>query len=377
MKALILSCNTGGGHNSAGRAIVEAFEKNGDEAVFLDYLRLAGDEVSRTVGNVYVETVKLAPGLFGLVYQIGMLVSLLVRRSPVYYVNGRMAKHLRAYLKEHPVDVILMPHLYPAETLSYMRRKGDQLPLCVAVMTDYTCIPFWEETDCDYYVSPHESLTKGMVLRGVPRERIVPLGIPTSRKCSSVDQTQARNRLGLSARGKYVLVAGGSMGAGTMNRILRLLLRKTRGKVHVIVVCGNNEKVRQRLEVQYGRRRDVTILGFTKEMPLYLRACDVMFTKPGGLTSTEAAAAGIPIVHMKPIPGCETKNRRFFVRSGMSVTAPTCRGQVRKGLSLLADEEAAANMRAAQNRWVNPDSGQAIYEFVASRLGAGAGVDSK
>lgn len=79
MNVLILSCNTGGGHNAAARAVAEVFRAHGDEAVVLDYLKLAGEKVSRTVGNVYVETVKIAPGLFGLLYKIGMLVSRLLR----------------------------------------------------------------------------------------------------------------------------------------------------------------------------------------------------------------------------------------------------------------------------------------------------------
>lgn len=128
MNVLILSCNTGGGHNAAARAVAEVFRAHGDEAVVLDYLKLAGEKVSRTVGNVYVETVKIAPGLFGLLYKIGMLVSRLLRRSPVYYVNGKMAVYLAAYLKKHPADVIVMPHLYPAETITYMKRKGMKLP---------------------------------------------------------------------------------------------------------------------------------------------------------------------------------------------------------------------------------------------------------
>lgn len=100
MNVLILSCNTGGGHNAAARAVAEVFRAHGDEAVVLDYLKLAGEKVSRTVGNVYVETVKIAPGLFGLLYKIGMLVSRLLRRSPVYYVNGKMAVYLAALSEE-------------------------------------------------------------------------------------------------------------------------------------------------------------------------------------------------------------------------------------------------------------------------------------
>ena len=94
MKALILSCNTGGGHNSAARAIAEEMHDRGDEAYVLDYLGLAGEGVSRLVGDGYVQIVKKTPRLFGMVYKLGMVISRLMRRSPVYYVNGRMAKYL-------------------------------------------------------------------------------------------------------------------------------------------------------------------------------------------------------------------------------------------------------------------------------------------
>ena len=236
MNVLILSCNTGGGHNAAARAVAEVFRAHGDEAVVLDYLKLAGEKVSRTVGNVYVETVKIAPGLFGLLYKIGMLVSRLLRRSPVYYVNGKMAVYLAAYLKKHPADVIVMPHLYPAETITYMKRKGMKLPLTVAVMTDYTCIPFWEETDCDYYMIPHESLIPEIVKRGIPEEKLVVTGIPVAAACSepwsgmperkccggytrtalrAKNAQQAAKRVWDSKKSRGIsLVAGGSMGSG-------------------------------------------------------------------------------------------------------------------------------------------------------------------
>ena len=154
MKALILSCNTGGGHNAAGAALREMLEERGHEAIFLDYLTLAGKWTSALVGDLYIDVVKKAPKAFGCAYKAGYVREQTAKKSPVYYVNSLMAKYLNRYLKEHPVDVIFMPHLYPAETISYMKKKGMPLPLTIAVMTDYTCIPFWEETCCDYYIVP-------------------------------------------------------------------------------------------------------------------------------------------------------------------------------------------------------------------------------
>ena len=109
MKALILTCNTGGGHNSASHAIAEAMTRNGDEAYVLDYLTLAGEGVSKLVGDGYVRVVKKTPRLFGFTYKLGMLISRITRKSLVYYVNGLMAKYLDSFIEENPVDVLIMP----------------------------------------------------------------------------------------------------------------------------------------------------------------------------------------------------------------------------------------------------------------------------
>ena len=94
MKVLILSCNTGGGHNAAAQAIAEAIREHGECAEVLDYLSLAGKGVSKLVGDGYVKVVKKAPAMFGVAYKLGMVVSRLMKKSPVYYANARMARYL-------------------------------------------------------------------------------------------------------------------------------------------------------------------------------------------------------------------------------------------------------------------------------------------
>lgn len=220
MKVLILSCKTGGGHDAAGLAMKEALEAKGHEAILLDYLTLAGQKVSQTVGDVYVNTVKTAPHVFGAVYKLGMVISRITKKSPVYYVNAKMGKYLQKYLEEEKFDALLMPHLYPSETLTYMKRQGIEVPLMAAIMTDYTCIPFWEETRCDYYIVPHEDVAKVCEKRGIPEEKLLSIGIPVSDKFTkTAEKSKVREHLKLPKDRRLFLVMGGSMGAGDLEKL--------------------------------------------------------------------------------------------------------------------------------------------------------------
>lgn len=368
MKVLILSCNTGGGHNAAAHAIAEQLRENGDEAVFLDYLCLAGKNVSNIVANAYIKIVQKIPRLFGVLYRLGMFVSKHISKSPIYYINGKMAKYLETYMQENPVDAIVMPHLYPAETITYMKRHGMRLPLTVAVMTDYTCIPFWEETNCDYYIVPHRELKDSCVKRGIPENKLVFIGIPVSTSFNkNITKASARKKLNLCPNDKYILIAGGSMGAGNLLSLSEQLL-KSCAEEKIIIVCGSNNKATSKIRKKLELNPRVTIIGYTSQMYLYLYACDILFSKPGGLTSTEAAVAGIPLVHTNPIPGCETVNREFFVTHGMSVGAPTQKAQIARGLDLMRNEGKVKKMRHMQRTNVNPHAARDICDIIKKQL---------
>lgn len=365
MKVLVLSCKTGGGHDAAGRAIVQQFTEMGDEAYLFDYLTLAGKKVSDKVGGSYVGLVQRVPLVFGLLYRVGAVVSRIVRKSPVYYMNGLMAPYLDRYLQENDFDAIVMPHLFPAETITYMKRKGMNLPLTVAVATDYTCIPFWGETECDYYVIPSKRHIKNFTRGHITREQLLPFGIPVSPDITRYhNQAGARRKLGIDHDKPIYLVVGGSMGAGQMDTLVKLLVKMKTEDDQVIVICGSNKKIRKKIDRHYGGRDDVTVIGRTDKMSYYLNACDVIFTKPGGLTSTEAAVAEIPIVHTSPIPGCETANRKYFRKHGMSVSGAESVSQVAAGVRLMEHPEELQKMREKQRLQIPKDSARQICEFI-------------
>ena len=369
MDALILTCGTGGGHNAAARALEEELLRRGHRVRLMNPYTLHSEQLAARIDQAYIRLVQASPAAFGVVYRLGNLYRCLPGRSPVYFINARMVPFMEKFLQENHFDVILMTHLFPGEILTNMKGKGMRVPPFLFVSTDYACIPFTEETDCDGYVIPAEDLSGDYTARGLSAERLYPMGIPV-RRCfaESISREKAREQLGLSAQMRYILVAGGSMGAGGMLSTMRLLDRHFRsdGGTRFIVICGSNQRLSRQLQEILGDR--AIILEHTDRMDLYLKACDLFLTKPGGLSSTEAAVSGVPIIHIAPIPGCETLNANYFGERGMGVPAIHHQEELIPAIERMSVPENCAAMVEAQRR-INPNAASDICDL-AERIAA-------
>lgn len=282
MKVLILSCNTGGGHNAAASALKESLNFYHHEAEVLDLMSLGRKHTSALVGGAYVKLVSVFPAGFGALYQLGELVRKFPWKSPVYYANARLEMRLQIIL----IKTILMPlspHIFiRPETLTWMKQKGRLTIPCVAVATDYACIPFWEETNCDYYVVPHKDLIPEFASCGIPEEKLLPLGIPVrpafARPASKED---VRRHLGLPENAPLFLVMSGSMGFGKVHLLAHELVSRLENGEQAVIICGNNKKRMRSLRLQFHKNPNVHIIGFTRHVAEYMAAADVLFTKPG------------------------------------------------------------------------------------------------
>lgn len=367
MEALILSCSTGGGHNAAGNAIGDELVKRGHQVRVLDPYALVSKSLARRIGGLYIRIAQRMPRLFGFIYLLGEGYRKLPFRSPIYFANRKIALLLERYLEEHPVDVMIMPHLFPAEVITYMKQKGMRVPKTVFIATDYTCIPFTEETDCDYYVIPSKELLAEFCDRGIPEHKIVPLGIPVSTSfLEDISQEQAKKQLGLSPEKNYILVSGGSIGAGNLEQTIGLLCdyMEHQKKMECIVICGNNMRLYRKLLVKAEKIRKLHILKSTTKMHLYMKASDVFLSKPGGLSSTEAAATGVLLIHISPIPGCEFFNRHFFETHHMCIAVRDVRKQLVPAILHLKKNSVKNEMRKAQKTYVNGQASVDICDWL-------------
>lgn len=407
MDALILSCGTGGGHDAAGKAVMEKLIERGHHVTMLNPYTIKSEKLSRGINQTYISIVQYMPDGFGFIYKIGDLYRKLPFRSPVYYVNGAMNGNMQAYLDEHPADIVIMPHLFPAEILTNMKLHGCNIPKTMFIATDYTCIPFTEETQCDAYVIPGRDLLPEFAGRGIPKEKLYPIGIPVGgRFCpdheakpekygllsetklvvpdikkdacdtkagASDDELKeiVRRRLGLLPQKKYVLIAGGSMGGGKIRKAVEKLRAHFAGRedVELIVVCGSNEKLLKKLK-EHPFDREL-LMGYTEQMADYMLACDLFITKPGGLSSTEAAACHVPILHTAVIPGCESRNAKYFNAHGLSEMGELSDGFLEKVDLILEDPQVAAQMILCQKNTINGKAAEDICRLAEEMVGKG------
>lgn len=373
MDALILSCSTGGGHNAAANAVREAMERLGHHATVMDLYRLAGHDLDRKVGNSYVKIAQRTPRLFGVIYKLGDEVRKIPGHSPVYAINKPMRKKVQAFLETHRYDVVLMTHPFPGEILAYAKKKGVPVPPRIYIATDYVCTPFTEETGCEAYITPAQVLNRDFIRRGIPEERLFPAGIPVRQAFSqAISREEAIAALGLDPGKRYLLLSGGSIGGGLIQRTMAVLssYMEAHPDSHLIVICGNNRRLLETAQALYGEDPHVTLLGTTDRMALYMKSSDAFLSKPGGLSSTEAAVSGTPLIHISPIPGCENMNMSFFQSHGMSLAAGDQLDRLPKMLDSLRDPAVVSRMQTNQRAYTNPHAAEDICHLAERMAGA-------
>lgn len=372
MKVLILSCNTGQGHNTAARAVLEEFQARGIECEVKDALAFSSEITSKIVSEGYVKMATDAPKMFGTIYQVGLKVSNPRVKSPVYYANVTYARSLGKYIRDHRIDAVLTSHVFPSEALTHLRKHGQISAKVYFILTDYTCHPFSEEVEVDACFIAHPDLTNEFVERGIEKTKIVASGIPVSgRFALDMTKDEARRQLGLKQDAKVFLIMTGSMGFGSSAPVVQTILKDSGSDSVVYVMTGRNEEMKREIDAVSAEDARVIAVPFTTEVPVYMKASDVLLTKPGGLTTTEAAVANIPLVHSAPIPGCETFNAQFFEERGMAVCTTNEQDAAHAALWLAADTEKAASMIAAQKKNINAHAAADICDYVVGEYAGG------
>ncbi len=317
MKAIILTISAGGGHNTAARAISAGLSNRGVETVIIDAYKYFNKYLSDTVEKGYLFSTKYAPKLYGRFYRMAeKKADTDIKVKMGAFGTALVLKKFARYIASQNADVIIATHIFAGELLTILKERGDLTAKTIGIVTDFTVHPFWEETELDYYVTASELIDYQMTKRGIPKEKLLPFGIPVHPKFSKkISKQEARIQLGIENKDTIFVIAG-SMGFGDVVKHIKNL-DKSDHDFQIICVCGNNSKLKENLE-RVKMKKTLIVYGFVNNVDIIMDASDCIVTKPGGLTTSEALAKGMHLILIDPIPGQEDRNSEFLLNIGVA-----------------------------------------------------------
>lgn len=232
--------------------------------------------------------------------------------------------------------------------MTALKQAWSACPVFCFVATDYTCSPTVGACTPDICVIPHQELADEFVSCGIARDTLLPAGIPVrSAFRQRGDRAAARRALGLPETGRHIVLMSGSIGCGPMGDVAEDLDMRMADGDFATVLCGSNKQMRYALELR--RLYRVEAVGFTTQVQLYMDSADVLVSKPGGISITEAGTRGVPLLLADMVGGCETRNEAFFTAHGWAASCPPD-NMAASALAFLEDEQQRQAITAAQSR---------------------------
>lgn len=373
---LVLSVPAGAGHTRVAEAIrCCALEEYGEaRVVHLDAMAFATPRLRKVYTDFYLYLISRAPGLWRHVYR------LTDEASPDGWLNrlrrrieARDCRRLLAEIAALAPDAVVCTHFQPAEILSRQIVAGAlDCPVWVQV-TDFDLHRMWVHPHIAGYFAASEEVAFRMRAQGIPAHAVHVAGIPTMPAFSRrLERAECARALGLDPGSKTFLLMGGGAGLGGLSRVAEQLLAIP-GDFQLIVLAGKNLAelaALQALAARFPGR--LAPQGYTDQVERLMACADLVITKPGGATTAECLAMGLPMIVHAPIPGQEEHNANYLLEQGAALKAadlPALEYRVR----YLMDHPAKLEEMAARARALGrPHAARQVLETVLVRCAQGS-----
>jgi processive 1,2-diacylglycerol beta-glucosyltransferase len=364
-RVLILSASVGSGHVKAADALARAMRARSDvdEVLSDDSLDHTNVLHKQFYSTLYKKLSAMLPEFLGWWYETS--------DDPWVADKGRLlidlpqALPLINLVREFRPDVILCTHFMPAGVISWLIANGKLDARLGVVITDFHFHAFWITRAFNWYFVAQEDDKIHMEALGLPADRIEVTGIPVEPEFgASVDVNAVLERHGLEAGRPTVLVAGGALGMSPATAVVRQLLQVERD-FQAIIVCGKNEEMQHEIvELLKDRPADFRVLGYTKDMADFMSVASILLSKPGGMTTAEAVACGLPMMILDPIGGQEERNADVLLEAGAAVKCTEVTLVAHKLRRLLDDPERLRQMSRNARNLGRPNAAAEIARIV-------------
>lgn len=369
-RALLLISDTGGGHRSAANAIVAALDERSPkfETRIEDVAAHCAFPLTQ-LGLGYSMALRYAPPVYGALYYATN--GRRRYRALVRFCEPLYRERLRDLFLDYRPDVIVSVH--PLLNHAALRARDDahmqHVPV-VTVITDLGKVhESWLVPEADAVVVPAREVYQRALSRGVRPARLRLLGHPIHPKFDDVTGSKAdlRAQLKLSPATPAVMLMAGGEGGGKLFSTA-LALARARLPIELVVVCGRNENLEQKLgELSATLPTPMQVLGFTDKIPEYFRAVDLLVTKAGPGTLAEANAAQLPVIVYDYVPGQERGNVDFVRHNGLGLIALQGASKVVAAVrTLISAPERLAAIRENQESVAPRHSSRRIAALITS-----------
>jgi 1,2-diacylglycerol 3-beta-galactosyltransferase len=358
-KVLILTCDSGGGHRSVADAINGALVRQfpGRYQVRLADIMADGFRFPlNAAGRLYGPVVNRLPRTWGLVWHLsnGRSRSSLVLRivSPLAF------RRLASILESARPDIVVSTHPWANHIPIWLRRRlGHNLPV-VTVVTDPVNIHHWWLCPAvDLCLVPTDTAHRTALKAGFLPEKVKVVGMPVGLEFSSPsrDKAELRRQLGLTEDRPTILLAGGGDGMGNVFPIARAVAGAALD-VQMVIVAGRNVALRSRLEA-VSWPVPARVLGFADNMAELMHTADLLITKSGPSTISEALCCGLPMLISGALRGQEEGNVEWATKTGAALLTPTPETVVAAVRDLVQDgNQCLHHMSSQARRAAQPDA---------------------
>jgi 1,2-diacylglycerol 3-beta-galactosyltransferase len=371
---LFLYSDTGGGHRSATEAVIEALELKYAGRITtqkVDILKHVAPQPLDRLPDWYPYLTRV-PRIWGLGYRLtnGRRRMALLTQSTWLYIR----RSVRRSVEQYPADMIVSLHplaIAPlVRSMNLLSDLGRPRPRLATVVTDMVSThAMWYHPGMDLCIVATEEARQNALACHVSPERIRVVGIPVAdRFCQPAgDRAALRQQLGWPQDRLVALLIGGGEGMGPLEEIAAAISQAGL-PLALAVVTGRNQKLKARLEAQTWSM-PTFIYGFVQAMPDFMRAADVLITKAGPGTISEALNAGLPLVLFSRLPGQEDGNVSFVQAQGVGVWA-TSPAEVVMTLRDWVSRPAVRQRVAERCRQAaRPQAARQIADLLAAELG--------
>jgi processive 1,2-diacylglycerol beta-glucosyltransferase len=371
-RLLLLSVSAGSGHIRAAEALraQAALDPTSASATHLDVMQFVSSAFRKLYTDFYIKLVNDHPAVWGYLYQITNEAqpdsSLQKLRRGIERLS---TSALRAEIDRLQPDAIICTHFLPAELLSRMLHDGRlTCPVWVQV-TDFDLHRMWVQDGMAGYFAANDEVAFRLRAQGIEADMIHVSGIPIMPAFSAPgSRAECAAQFGLDPLRTTLLLMGGGAGLGSIDVIAAKVLALP-GDFQLIVTAGKNEAALialQRLAQQFPTR--LFVQGFSHQVERLMACADLVITKPGGLTTSECLAMGLPMIVNAPIPGQEERNADFLLEQDVALKAFDAVTLAYRINYLLTHSDKLTDMRTKAIALGRPDAAQTVLHTVLEQL---------